>query len=107
MELDYVRIFQGVMIILCSIAYSLIIPMFAKFVGVENFNKLRRTAEILVRSTEQIMGESTGKDKKEFVLEKLQHTFPKMKREELEEMLETAVFEMNNLKNKIDENSLN
>ena len=28
-------------------------------------------------------------------------------KEELEEMLETAVFEMNNLKNKIDENSLN
>ena len=107
MEIDYVRLFQGIFMILGTLSYSLIIPFILKGIDRENLNKIKDVADILVKSTEQLMFKSKGMEKKDFVLKRLQEAFPHTKYSNLEKIVESAVFEMNNVIGKINENSLN
>ncbi len=71
-------------------------------IGVENYNKATNVAEVTVKAIEQEIGAGKGAEKKEKVMEilysKLGHRFEYA---ELENLVEAAVFEMNNQYHKI------
>ena len=101
MQLDYVKLIQGIALIISTTCCGFLIPLLVKSLGRERFNNMVKICGILVKSAEQVMKNSVGIEKKDFVLKQLKKQFPNMKHKDLENILESCVYELKSIQNNV------
>lgn len=101
MNFDYVTLFQGIFLIISAVVCSCLVPLAIKALGREKFNTIVSVAKVLTKAVEQTMGSGTGMAKKNEVLQRLQKMFPKVPYKDLESIMESAVYELNNIAKEI------
>ena len=94
--IDITPIVKAILAIAIFIVSVYLLPLIRQKIGDAKTAELVRWVKIFVRSAEQIYAESgMGKQKKAYVLHKLQEKGYNLDLEAIEDMLEAAVLELN------------
>lgn len=99
---------QAIFVILTGAVLALV-GVAIKSYGKDNVIKVYEIAKILVQGVEQLSNlyGYTGDKKKKLVMAELKKKFPNLEEKELEQYLESAVFEMNKLKDAVENKIIN
>lgn len=99
---------QAIFVILTGAVLALV-GVAIKSYGKDNVIKVYEIVKILVQGVEQLSNlyGYTGDKKKKLVMAELKKKFPNLEEKELEQYLESAVFEMNKLKDAVENKIIN
>lgn len=95
-EIDFTPIFEAIITIISLLVTSFLIPYIKQRLSVEKYEDLKKWVNVGVKAAEQIYGNKTGQEKKEYVVSFLKSKGITFDIDEVSALIESEVYKLTN-----------